>query len=71
MAIVTMDQRKERRVCIKCCASLGKSATESLTMIQQAFGDQTFLPVEKTYVTKAKKCQTGEKQCQEYDHHFL
>jgi len=31
----------------------------------------TILPVEKPHVTKAKKGQTGEKQCQEHDQHFL
>ena len=36
-----MDQRKEQRVCIKFCASLGKSATENLQKIQQGFGYQS------------------------------
>ena len=41
VAIFTMDQRKERRVCITFCANLGKSATVTLEMIQQGFGDQS------------------------------
>ena len=36
-----MDQRKEQRVCIKFCASLGESATETLKIIQQVIGDQS------------------------------
>ena len=36
-----MVQRKEQRVCIKFCSSLGKSATKTLKMIQPAFGDQS------------------------------
>ena len=36
-----MNQRKERRVCIKFCANLEKSPTEVLKMIQQGIRDQS------------------------------
>jgi transposase len=35
-----MDQRKEQRVCTNLCPNLGKSVTETLTMIQENFRDQ-------------------------------
>jgi len=41
-----MDQRKEQRVCIKFCVNLGKSAIGNLTMIQQAFRDQSLSHVQ-------------------------
>jgi hypothetical protein len=40
VAIFTMDQRKEQQVWIKFSTNLGKSAMETLTVIQQAFMDQ-------------------------------
>jgi len=46
VVIFTMDQRKEQRMCIKFCANLGRSATGTLTMIQQAFGDQSLSRVQ-------------------------
>jgi hypothetical protein len=34
-----MDGKIEKRVCIKICVKLGKSAIESLEMLREAFGE--------------------------------
>jgi hypothetical protein len=43
-----MDVLKEQRVCIKFCQKLGKTATETFEMVQQAFGE-TALSRSKTF----------------------
>jgi hypothetical protein len=36
-----MDSKIEQRVCIKFCVKLGKSATETLEMLREAFGEHS------------------------------
>jgi hypothetical protein len=43
-----MDVLKEQRVCIKFCQKLGKTATKTYEMLQQAFGE-TALSRSKTF----------------------
>jgi hypothetical protein len=44
-----MDVLKEQRVCIKFCQKLGKTATETYEVLQQAF-EETALSRSKTFV---------------------
>jgi hypothetical protein len=37
-----MDGKIGQRVCTKFCVKLGKSATETLEMLRQAFGEHSF-----------------------------
>jgi transposase len=66
VAIFTTDQRKEQRVYIKFCANLGKSATEILTMIQQAFGDP-ILSRAQVFQWHARY-KTGRKSVEDNEH---
>jgi hypothetical protein len=38
LALSVMDGKTEKRVCIKFCMKLGKSAIETLEMLLQVFG---------------------------------
>ena len=53
------------------CSCLGSSQVRELGLWLRPWDKVTILPVEKPHVTEAKKGQTGEKQSQEHDHHFL
>jgi hypothetical protein len=70
-----MNPTKERRMCIKFCANLGKSATETLAMIRQAFGEESKsrTRVFEWYARfKAdRKSETGEEQSQGHARRLL
>jgi hypothetical protein len=59
------------RNCIKFCANLGKSETETLAMIRQGFGEKARAVHGKSELTETEKFETGEAQSQERAHHFL
>jgi len=78
--ILTADQMQQR---VSVCTELRQLASNDEEFLSRVItGDEswvhgydrdkaTILPVEKPHVTKAQKGQTGEKQSQEHDHHFL
>ena len=39
IAIFTMCESKEHRICIKFCFEIGKPATETYQLLQQAYGE--------------------------------
>jgi hypothetical protein len=55
--------------------NLGKSATETLAIIRQAFGEESMIRTMRvkgtSKLTKAEKGGTGEKQSQEHAHLLL
>jgi hypothetical protein len=49
------DGKIEQCVCIKLCVKLGKSATETLEMLHEAFGEQWFS--NGIHVSRLAECQ--------------
>jgi len=41
IAIFTLCESTEQRICIKFCFKIGKTATEKYQLLQQAFGEDT------------------------------
>jgi hypothetical protein len=55
-----MDSKIEQRVCIKFCVKLGKSATETLEMLRDAFGEHSLSwagVLNGIQVSRPVKCQ--------------
>jgi len=78
--ILTAHQKQQR---VNVCTELRQLASDDETFLSRVItGDDSWVygydpetkqqsSQGKTRVTKAKKGHTGEKQCQEHDHHFL
>jgi hypothetical protein len=64
-----ISQWIQQRNSVKCCADLGRSATETLLMIRRAFGEER---MRRTQVLgQTDKDKTGEEQSQERPYRFL
>jgi hypothetical protein len=55
-----MDGKIEQCVCIKICVKLGKSATETLEMLREAFGEHSLSQTAVFYGTRV----SGLVECQ-------
>jgi hypothetical protein len=60
-----------QRNSIKFCANLGKSATETLAIIRQAFGEETFAAHGESKLIETEKREADKEQSHEHAHHFL
>jgi hypothetical protein len=63
-------------MCIKCCANFRKRTTENLTIIGQAFGEEStsrtrVFEWKRPKLTGNEKGETCEEQSQEQAHHFI
>ena len=62
-AIFMMADNKEQRVCMKFCFLLGKSAAETVLMLQEAFKEEALI---KTQVYKwYSRFKGGEMSCED------
>jgi hypothetical protein len=55
-----MDGKIEQRVCIKFCMKIGKSATETLEMLREAFGEHSLsrtAVLNDIHVSRPVECQ--------------
>jgi hypothetical protein len=63
-----MDPAKEKHQIL---CNLGKSGTETLARIGQAFGEESTSRIQNVQTHRDRKKATGEEQSQEHVHHFL
>jgi hypothetical protein len=58
-----MDLSVEQRLAIKFCLKAGKSATETLQMVDSAYGDQAFLAKGDCFEATIKKSSRHFSHC--------
>jgi DNA-directed RNA polymerase specialized sigma subunit len=63
-----MDPTEEQ---LEICADLGRSATESLAIIRQVFGEESISYTQKVQTHGDLKILIGQEQIQEHTHNFL
>ena len=60
IAILTMCDSKEQRICIKFCFKIGKTATETYQLLQQVYGENSMDSTQVFYFfLRFKECRTS------------